>query len=167
MASASERPGGDETRQFLSFMLDDEVFALDVARIREILDRIETTRVPRMPAFMRGVLNIRGMVVPVVDLRVKFGLDPIEPTVDTCVIVAEVDVDGEVTVVGALVDRVREVFELTSESIEPAPRIGAKLDAEFIEAMAHYGDEVLIVLDIDHVLAVDEIIAVRKAANGV
>lgn len=151
------------SRQFVSFDLDDETFALDVARVREILDWTGVTRVPRMPAFMRGVLNVRGAVIPVVDLRVKFGMSPVEPTVDTCVVVAEVEVDGEPTVVGALVDKVREVFEVSVSALEPPPKMGAKLDAEFIEALVRYEDQVLIALDIDHVLSVDEIIAVRRA----
>lgn len=155
---------GGAVRQFVSFDLDEETFALDVARVREILDWTGVTRVPRMPAFMRGVMNVRGAVIPVVDLRVKFGMDPVEPTVDTCVVVAEVEVDGEPTVVGALVDKVREVFEVSDEALEPPPRMGAKLEAEFIEALVRYEDSVLIVLDIDHVLSADEIIAVRKAS---
>lgn len=157
-------PGmGTATRQFLSFVLDDEVFALDVARIREILDRTDTTRIPRMPPFMRGALNLRGSVVPVVDLRVKFGLPSVEPTVDTCVIVLDVNVDDESTLIGAMVDGVREVFEQEGDGLEPPPRIGAKLDVSFIEGMARHDDEFLIVLDADRVFSADEIITIRSS----
>lgn len=166
MGADADTMTGAASRQFVSFDLDDETFALDVARVREILDWTGVTRVPRMPAFMRGVLNVRGAVIPVVDLRVKFGMSPVEPTVDTCVVVAEVEVDGEPTVVGALVDKVREVFEVAAGALEPPPKMGAKLDAEFIEALVRYEDQVLIALDIDHVLSVDEIIAVRRAGAG-
>lgn len=166
MGADADTMTGAASRQFVSFDLDDETFALDVARVREILDWTGVTRVPRMPAFMRGVLNVRGAVIPVVDLRVKFGMSPAEPTVDTCVVVAEVEVDGEPTVVGALVDKVREVFEVSVSALEPPPKMGAKLEAEFIQALVHYEDDVLIALDIDHVLSVDEIIAVRRAGAG-
>jgi len=166
MGADSETTMDAASRQFVSFDLDEETFALDVARVREVLDWTGVTRVPRMPAFMRGVLNVRGAVIPVVDLRVKFGMSPAEPTVDTCVVVAEVEVDGEPTVVGALVDKVREVFEVSVSALEPPPKMGAKLEAEFIQALVHYEDDVLIALDIDHVLSVDEIIAVRRAGAG-
>jgi len=151
--------------QLLSFVLDDEVFAVGVSHVREILDRTDTTRIPRMPAFMRGALNVRGSVVPVVDLRVKFGLPAAEVTVDTCVIIAEVTVDGETTVLGALVDAVRDVFEVGPEDLSAPPRMGTKLDTHFIEAMARHGEEFIIVLDIDRVLSADEIIALRDSVT--
>ncbi|MCX8006943.1 MAG: chemotaxis protein CheW [Coriobacteriia bacterium] len=163
MGTEEAKTAEGEPRQFVSFDLDDETFALEVSRVREILDWSDITRVPRMPAFMRGVMNVRGSVIPVVDLRVKFGMAPVEPTADTCVLVAEVAVDGELTVVGAMVDKVREVFEVLPDAMEPPPRMGAKLDTEFIEALVRHEDQVLIALDIDHVLSVDEVIAIRKA----
>lgn len=151
--------------QLLSFVLDDEVFAVNVTHVREILDRTDTTRIPRMPAFMRGALNVRGAVVPVVDLRVKFGLPAVEPTIDTCVVIAEVVVDNETTVLGALVDSVCDVFEVRAEDLSAPPRMGTKLDTQYIEAMARYEDEFIIVLDIDKVLSADEIIAIRESVT--
>lgn len=155
----------EQARQFLAFRLDGETFALDVRQIREILDRTDVTRIPRMPAFMRGVINLRGGVVPVVDMRVKFGMGEVVRTIDTCIIVVEVDLDGETTVIGALVDGVKEVFELEAGSIEPPPRIGAKLDTDFIEGMGRRDDEFVIVLDVDRVFSADEICAVQAAAG--
>lgn len=153
-----------ELRQFLSFFLDEEVFALDVSKVREVLDRTDLTRVPRMPAFMRGVLNLRGSVLPVVDMRVRFGMGEVAETVDTCIIVVEVEIEGEVTPLGAMVDAVDEVFELGAEDLEAPPKMGAKLKTEYIAAMARRGeDEFMIVLDADRVFSVDEIIAVKKA----
>ena len=101
-----------EVRQYLTFKLSEEVFALDVAQVREILDYIKVTKVPQTPDYMCGVINLRGNVVPVVDMRLKFGMAKTEKTVDTCIIVVEVKSDGESLVLGALVDSVQEVFEL-------------------------------------------------------
>lgn len=155
--------GGEQHRQFLSFVLDGEVFALDVSKVREILDRTDTTRIPRMPAYMRGALNLRGAVVPVIDLRVKFGLEPVDPTPDTCVVVIEVEVDGEPAVIGGMVDAVEEVFELPEDRLESPPKMGAKLDAEFIEAMGRTEDGFVIILDADRVFSVDEVIEIRAS----
>jgi len=101
-----------ETTQFLTFKLGEEVFALDITKVREVLDFTTVTKVPRTPEFMRGVINLRGSVVPVVDLRLKFGMSRTENTVNTCVIIAEVAVDGERMVLGALPDSVQEVLDL-------------------------------------------------------
>lgn len=152
------------TRQFLSFYLDNEQFALDVVKVLEVLDRTELTRVPRMPAFMRGVLNLRGTVLPVVDMRVRFSMGEIVETLDTCIIVVEVEVDGEPTALGAMVDGVDEVFELGPDDIEEPPRMGAKLATEFIEAMARKDEGFIIVLNADRVFSADEIIALRSAS---
>lgn len=153
------------TRQFLAFSLDQEVFAIDVAQIREILDRTNLTRIPRMPGFMRGVINLRGAVVPVVDMRSKFDMGRVEETVDTCIIVAEVSLDGETTVIGAMVDAVQEVFELDHRQLEPPPRMGAKLDTEFISAMGRWNDGFVIILDVDRVFSADELHAAQNTTS--
>src|SRR5512140_3614095 len=101
-----------ESVQYLTFKLDEEVFALDVAKVREILEYNSITKVPQTPAFMRGVINLRGSVVPVIDLRLKFGMSSTEDTVNTCIIVAEVQMEDEVIVLGALADSVQEVVEM-------------------------------------------------------
>lgn len=155
----------EDAHQFLSFTLDAEVFALDVHKVREVLDRTELTRVPRMPDFMRGVLNIRGSILPVIDMRVRFGMGQVVETVDTCIVVVEVDVEGETTVLGAMVDGVDEVFELDASALEPPPKMGAKLKTEFIEAMGRRDDGLIIILDADRVFSSDEIVAVRSAAG--
>ena len=113
-----------ETGQYLTFKLDEEVFALDISKVREVLDFTKITKVPQTPDFMLGVINLRGSVMPVVDMRLKFGLSKTEPTVNTCIIIVEVELNGEITVLGALVDSVQEVMELDPEQIEPPPRIG-------------------------------------------
>src|SRR6266498_2562149 len=104
-----------ETKQYLTFRLAEEIFAVDVAKVREILDFTAITKVPQTPDFMRGVINLRGSVVPVVDMKLKFGLERTEKTVDTCIIVIEIAIDGETTVVGSLADKVEEVLELEPE----------------------------------------------------
>lgn len=152
-------------RQFLAFRLDEESFALDVAQIREILDRTHITRIPRMPAFMKGVINLRGAVVPVVDMRVKFDMGSVADTVDTCIIVVEVSLEGETAVIGALVDAVQEVFELDESEIEAPPRIGTKLDVDFIEGMGKREEGFLIVLDVDRIFSTSELAMVGTAVR--
>jgi purine-binding chemotaxis protein CheW len=154
-----------EIRQYLTFKLKDEVFGVDVAQVREILDFIKITKVPQTPDFMCGVINLRGNVVPVVDMRLKFGLEKTETTVDTCIIVVEVDLDGENSVLGALVDSVQEVFELDPKDIEPAPKIGTKLKTDFIKGMGKREDNFIILLEIDKVFSSEELITVQKAGK--
>jgi len=112
-----------EAGQYLTFKLGDEVFALDISKVREVLDFTTVTRVPQTPDFMLGVINLRGSVVPVVDMRLKFGMSATEATVNTCIIIVEIDIDEETTVLGALADSVREVMEMEPDQIEPPPRI--------------------------------------------
>ena len=142
-----------ETTQYLTFKLGDEVFALDIGKVREVLDFTAVTKVPQTPDFMRGVINLRGNVVPVVDMRLKFGMSQTEKTVNTCVIITEIDVDGEITVVGAMADSVQEVLDLEPEQIEPPPRIGAKLNTDFIMGMGKHNDQFIMILNIDKVFS--------------
>ena len=150
-----------DTRQYLTFVLGEEVFALDVSRVREILEFTTVTKVPRTPDYMKGVINLRGSVVPVFDMRLKFGLAEIEKTVDTCIVVVEVTCDGETTVIGALVDSVREVFEVEPDQIEPPPKIGTQLRTDFVKGMGKKDDRFVIILDIDKVFSSDELVAVQ------
>ena len=156
-----------ETTQFLTYRLGDEIFALDISKVREVLDFTTVTKVPRTPEFMRGVINLRGSVVPVVDLRLKFGMTRTENSVNTCVIITEVTVDGDTAVLGALADSVEEVLDLDADHIAPAPRIGTKLRTEFIKGMGKRDDQFIIILDIDKVFSADELSQVQAGeANG-
>jgi purine-binding chemotaxis protein CheW len=146
-----------ETTQYLTYKLGDEVFALDIAKVREVLDFTAITRVPRTPEFMRGVINLRGSVVPVVDLRLKFGMTQTEQTVNTCIIIVDIMVDNDAVIVGALADSVQEVLDLGAEQIEPAPKIGTKLKIEFIKGMGKRDNAFVIILDIDKVFSTDEL----------
>ena len=146
-----------ETRQYLTFNLGEESFALDVSHVREILEFTTVTKVPKTPDYMRGVINLRGSVVPVLDMRLKFRMSITEKTVNTCIIVVEVSFEGETTIIGALVDSVQEVFELEPHQIEPAPRIGTQLKTEFIKGMGKRDDRFIIMLDIDRVFSSEEL----------
>ena len=137
--------------QYLTFKLGEETFALDVAEVREILDFTSVTKVPRTPSFMRGVINLRGSVVPVMDLRLKFGMSATEQTVNSCIIVVEMSMEGDQVVIGVLADAVQEVIDMEPEQIEPAPRIGSKLNMEFILGMGKHNGAFMMILDIDKI----------------
>jgi purine-binding chemotaxis protein CheW len=159
-----------ETTQYLTFMLDDELFAVDIGMVREVLDFTSITKIPQTPDYMRGVINLRGRVVPVVDLRLKFGQPRAEKTVNTCVIIVEVEMDGKKVVLGAMADAVQEVLDLEPDLIEPPPRIGTKLNFDFIRGMGKHADRFIIILDIDKVFTMEELELVQErdkiVANG-
>ena len=154
------------TRQYLTFRLGDEVFAIDVANVREILEYTTVTKVPKTPDYMKGVINLRGSVVPVLDMRQKFGMEGIQKTIDTCIVVVEVSYDSEEIVIGALVDSVQEVFELEAENIEPAPRIGTHVKTEFIKGMGKKDDRFIIILDSSKVFSAEELAQVVQGGEG-
>ena len=137
--------------QYLTFKLGEEIFALDVAEVREILDFTTVTKVPRTPSFMRGVINLRGSVVPVMDLRLKFGMSATAQTVDSCIIVVEMSLEGDLIVIGVLADAVQEVIDLEPEQIEPAPRIGTNLNMDYILGMGKHNGTFMMILDIDRI----------------
>jgi len=155
-----------DTRQYLTFQLGEEIFAIDVSHVREILEFTTVTKVPGTPEYMRGVINLRGSVVPVLDIRLKFGMPAAEKTVNTCIIVVEVSFDGETTIIGALVDSVQEVFELDPDQIEPAPKIGMQLKTEFIKGMGKKDERFIIILDIDKVFSLEEIAIAQETEKS-
>ena len=157
--------GITETTQYLTFKLADEIFTVDVAKVREILDYTPATKVPGTPEFMQGVINVRGNVVPVVDMRLKFGLSATEKTVDTCIVVMEIKVEEDTTVLGALVDSVQEVFELEANQIEPPPRIGTRWRTEFIKGIGKRNSELIIILDIDRVFSSSELGIIQESSE--
>jgi purine-binding chemotaxis protein CheW len=146
-----------ETGQYLTFRLDSETFALDISKVREVLDFSTVTKVPQTPDFMLGVINLRGNVVPVVDMRLKFGMSRTETTVNTCIIIVEIELEGETAVIGALADSVQEVVELPPDQIEPPPKIGTRLKTQFIKGMGHHGAQFIIILEIDKVFSAEEL----------
>jgi purine-binding chemotaxis protein CheW len=151
-----------DTRQYLTFQLSEEVFALDVSHVREILEFTTVTKVPKTPDYMRGVINLRGSVVPVLDMRLKFDLQVTEKTVNTCIIVVEVSCEEETTIIGALVDSVQEVFELEADQIEPPPRMGTRLKTGFVKGMGKKDDRFVIILDIDMLFSSEELAGLQE-----
>lgn len=152
-----------EARQYLTFRLDTEIYAMDVGQVREILEFSSVTKVPQTPDFMRGVINLRGKVVPVVDMRLKFGLSETVKTVNTCIVVTEVNFADESMILGALVDSVQEVIELEPDQIEPAPRMGSRLKTDFIKGIGKLEDRFIIILDVDRVFSADELLSLQEA----
>jgi len=155
-----------DINQFLTFTLGKEIFALDIGTVREVLELTSITKIPRTPGFMRGVINLRGHAVPVVDMRLKLGMSKGEDTVDTCIIIVEIEFDGEFTVMGALVDSVREVFEMTPDTIEAAPKMGAAINAEYIKGMGRQNDQFIIIIDINKIFSAEELAMAKEMAGG-
>jgi|SRR6056297_903301 len=145
------------THQYLTFQLDREWYGIEVSRIEEVLEYQPITRVPKMPESMRGVINVRGNIVPVVDLRQKFGLAISEVTVDTCIIVLEVAAEGETIRIGTIADTVEEVVEIVPEQIEPAPKIGTKMDTYSIEGIGKLDAKFVVILDTDKIFTTEDI----------
>lgn len=154
-----------EAGQYFTFTLGEEEFALEIDRVREVLDYTTITKVPRMPRFLKGVINLRGNVVPVVDLRLKLGMSAIEKTVDTCIVIIDIPIEGELTQMGALTDSVKEVIELDPGDIAPPPKMGTQLDNQFIKGMGKQDERFLIILDIDRVFSAGELAAVGSTAS--
>lgn len=161
--SVSEITG---TRQYLTFKLGNEIFATDVAKVREVLDFTTITEIPRTPEFMSGVINLRGSVVPVVDLRLCLEMSRTERTRNTCIVVVEVLLDSEPTVIGALADSVEEVIDLEPDQIQPAPRIGTQIRTDFIKGMGKRDTQFIMILDIDRVFSADELASIRASETG-
>jgi purine-binding chemotaxis protein CheW len=146
-----------ESQRFLTMTLGQEIFAIDIFSVREILDYTDITRIPQTPDFMRGVVNVRGSAVPVVDLKMKFGLGHVERTLNTRIVIVEIRREDGVSVMGALADSVKEVLELETERIDPPPRMGAAVRADFIRGIGKHGDRFILILDVDKVFSTDEI----------
>ncbi|MEO5345658.1 MAG: chemotaxis protein CheW [Magnetococcus sp. YQC-9] len=157
--------GLTEVTQFLTFHLGQEVFAIDISRIKEVLEYTDVTKIPRTPDFMCGVINLRGSVVPVVDLRLKFDMSKSEKTVNTCIIIIDVNQEDGAAVIGALVDSVKEVMELDPNQIEPAPRIGTGLRSDFVRGMGKQGNQFVILLDTDRLFSTAELSLLQEAGG--
>ena len=154
-----------ESNQYLTFKLGDELFAIQVANVREILEIPHITRVPTAPDYMRGVVNVRGKAIPVADLRLKFGLPATSESVNTRIVVMDVCIDGEATVIGGIADSVHEVIELESDQISPPARIALRWRSELIRGMGRRGNDFIIVLDIQSVFALDDLSAAGAIAD--
>lgn len=142
---------------FLSFTLGEESFATNVAKVLNILEMMKITKIPKMPDCMLGVINLRGSVLPLIDLRIKFGMKQAAHTTKTCILVLEVEIDKDLLKIGALVDSVQEVFGLTAEKIQQAPNIGSKYKSDIIYGIAKISEEFIMFLDIDKIFSTQEL----------
>ncbi len=175
MTLNTARPRGTNTQtqaavtnraQYLTFNLGGETFALEIRHIREILQFDGLTEVPLMPGFVRGVINLRGSVVPVIDLHVRFQKPPTEIQRRTCIVIVETGTEGAMTVLGVMVDHVSEVLEIAPGDIEPAPSFGSGMRSEFIKGVGKVNGHFVILLDVEHVLSVDEMAALIGQSDG-
>ncbi len=160
----------DETQnsdQFLTFIMSGETYGVNILDIKEIIEYGNLTPVPMMPDFIAGVINLRGSVVPVVNLKLRFGGDAGEIGKRTSIVIIEVDNNDRKTEIGIIVDIVNEVIELTESDIEPAPSFGARIRADFIRGMGKIGEQFLILLDVEHVLSIDELSIIEQTKEEI
>lgn len=151
---------------YLSFKLGDEIFAANVSKVLNILEMTKITKVPQAPAYMQGVINLRGTVLPVIDTRIKFGLSPTEFTPSTCILVLDIEVEGESLHVGGLVDSVQEVLEIEEHQILPAPNIGNRYRSQFITGMYKLTeDDFIMLLDMDKIFNVEDLALLSEHAG--
>jgi purine-binding chemotaxis protein CheW len=154
-----------DQQQYLTFMLGGEVFAIGILAIKEIIEYGNLTEVPMMPDYIRGVINLRGSVVPVVDLSARFGRKNTELTRRTCIVIIEVASDQEKQVIGVVVDAVNEVLEIQADQIEPPPAFGAKIRTDFIRGMGKVEEKFVIILNVDNVLSIDDLGLLERVAE--
>jgi purine-binding chemotaxis protein CheW len=154
------------TNQYLTFTLAQEIYALGVGNVREVLTVVPMTVVPRTSEYMRGVINVRGGIVPVIDLRQKLGMSRTENTADTCIIVIELTIRGREMIFGILADSVREVMELESAQIEPPPRLGLPITRDFLLGIGKKNGAFILILEVGGVLDTEELLEVRTAGEG-
>ncbi|ADQ85788.1 chemotaxis protein CheW [Methylovorus sp. MP688] len=148
--------GQDDDQQYLTFMLGAEIFAINILSIKEIIEYGNLTIVPKMPSFIRGVINLRGSVVPVIDLAARFEKGEAKLSRKTCIVIIEVEHEEVHQVIGVMVDAVNEVLEIASDQIEPVPSFGAKIRTDFINGMGKVDQKFVIILNVNQVLSVDE-----------
>ncbi|UII25411.1 chemotaxis protein CheW [Fulvivirga maritima] len=158
----NETTATKQMKAYLTFKLNHEVFALGVDKVVEIMEVPRITKVPKAPDYMKGVINLRGQVLPVIDTRIKFGLAPIELGKDHCIIVINMIIDDKTMYFGALVDQVLEVLEMDEETMLPTPNVNSKYDMRFIQGLLKEGDDFVMVLDIDHTFSIEEIEAIKE-----
>jgi len=159
-----------DQQQYLTFMLGGEIYAMGILAIKEIIEYGNLTEVPRMPSFIRGVINLRGSVVPVIDLSARFGKAATTVTRRTCIVIVEVadgsDAQGRTQVVGVMVDAVNAVLEIPQSDIEPPPSFGSHIRADFMSGMGKVSGKFVIILNIHHVLSVDEMAALAGVSGA-
>jgi purine-binding chemotaxis protein CheW len=151
--------------QLLTFTLANEIYAIDVISAREVLDFAHITPIPKTPPWIRGVLNLRGNVVPVLDMKHKLGMGPTQHSRDVCVLILEIDLDGEKTLVGVLADSVREVIEVNTSQIDAPPNFGGRVSTEYILGVGRRNDRLFVLLDVAKIFVTSEIEMAQLAAD--
>lgn len=152
---------------YLTFKIGNEIFAANVIKVLNILELQDITAVPQAPDYMKGVINLRGVVLPVIDSKIKFGMGATEFTSNTCILVLDVNIDDESVQVGALVDAVLEVLEIEDSKIQPPPSIGSKYRTEFLEGMVNYEEKFIMTLNMDMVFSTNELIVLQEKTTEV
>lgn len=158
-----DEASNQQIKQYLTFRLGEETFAVDVSEVKEIIDDVKLTKIPQTPEYFSGVINLRGSVLPVINLRTKFGMPFTEVTKDTCIVVMEAKIEGTSVALGTLVDSVLEVFELEEKEIEPAPKLGSKLNVDFIKGIGKRDQKFMIILDINKVFSSEELLLLSQS----
>ncbi len=154
-------------QQYLTFNLAGEEYAISILRIKEIIEYDQITKVPRMPGWVRGVINLRGSVVPVIDLAVKFAMEETKVSPLCCIIIIELEIDGEPIVMGVMAESVSQVVDLSPEDIQAPPAFGTRLRADFLLGMGRLEKKFALILDIDRILSTEELLAATATADGV
>ena len=152
---------------YLTFMLGEEIFGANVAKVLNILEMTKITKVPKAPSYMKGVINLRGSVLPLIDTRIKFDMGETVYTPNTCILVLDIDMSGETVHVGALVDSVQEVLEIDDANIQPPPSIGSKYKSEFIEGMAKINDDFIMLLNMDLIFSSSELSLLKESSGEI
>ena len=150
---------------YLSFKLGDDEFAAHVGKVLNILELVKITPVPKSPEYMKGVINLRGAVLPIIDTRMKFGMSPTQFTQNTCIVVMEILMEKDTIQLGALVDSVLSVVEIEDDQIQPPPSLGSKYKSEFILGVAKVDEKFIMILDMDKVFSSDELILVMDSTE--
>jgi purine-binding chemotaxis protein CheW len=161
--AAALSSGAEPVSQYLTFVSSGEVFAMGILAIKEIIEYTDLTTVPMTPAYVRGVINLRGAVVPVLDLSVRFGRQPSPVTKRTCIVIVEIEAAGQRHDMGLVVDTVNAVLDIPAEDIEPPPAFGAQVRTDYILGMAKVNNKFVILLDVARVLAAEELLAMSEA----
>ena len=152
-----EKSTTDLQNEYLTFQLAQEVLAIHIKNVKEIIEHSECTAIPSVPDFFRGILDLRGRAIPVIDLNVRFNHTPIVVSKRTCIIIVELEIDGQTREMGLMIDAVKEVVELPKSQIEPVPSFGHRINTQFMEGIAKINQKFVVILDLNHVLPTKEI----------
>jgi purine-binding chemotaxis protein CheW len=156
-----------KVESYLSFKLGDEIFASNVSKVLNILEMTKITKVPKAPPYMKGVINLRGSVLPLIDTRIKFGMTETVFTTNTCILVLDIILNDESVKIGALVDSVQEVLEISEDQIQPIPSLGSKYKSDFIDGMAKVNDNFIMLLNVEQIFSTEDVINLKGVTGDI